>query len=450
MPRCDLQRKKCSCGKKSCKESNKCIDCWKSSVKITFTKFLEGLTSEQLEVTWYDCEGFSVQNKLKYTCSVHGDGELTKKHLGYLKGRTPCRGCRDYKKSQQYLEDCLIKHKSKYQYPDGVGCLNDGKIRITCPHHGDFYQTLKEHRGGRGCRDCGNRKLSLLKSMGRDEFISRAKKIHGDLYCYDEVSYLNTMKSVDIICPIHGVFKQLPGNHLSGKGCLLCFKSRMVSKLELDVKQFILDLGIRLQNNVRVVNYEVDTVLLDFNVGFEVNGSYWHSNKFRKKFDHQNKSIEIIDRGIYLGYIWEHDWVNCREVVQDRIRDAAGILPGVKIDEVCESGGNSVVCLQEGKVLGSYSRSGKTITDLVVSSGISRVSVIRNLVENWGVSSIEIDLDHGELMRDLSDLGFRVVGISEPRKFSINQYPLKRVDGLSGSLIAYDAGSITLERKTRG
>jgi hypothetical protein len=78
---------------------------------------------------------------------------------------------------------------------------------------------------------------------------------------------------------------------------------------------------------------------------------------------------------------------------------------------------------------------------------VSRRSLIKNLVENWGMSSIKLDLDYGELLLQLEDLGFSVVQFSEPRKFSINLYPLKRVEGFSGKLSAYDAGSVILERK---
>ena len=65
--------------------------------------------------------------------------------------------------------------------------------------------------------------------MGRrintEEFIKRAKKIHGNKYDYSKVEYTTYMNKVCIICPIHGEFWQTPNNHLNGtkpKGCPLC------------------------------------------------------------------------------------------------------------------------------------------------------------------------------------------------------------------------------------
>lgn len=55
-----------------------------------------------------------------------------------------------------------------------------------------------------------------------DDFISRAKEIHGDKYDYSEVDYTTTHTPITIICPLHGPFQQSPASHLSGKGCKPC------------------------------------------------------------------------------------------------------------------------------------------------------------------------------------------------------------------------------------
>lgn len=55
-----------------------------------------------------------------------------------------------------------------------------------------------------------------------EEFIRRAKLVHGDRYRYTDVVYVNSITNVRIICPIHGVFWQRPSEHLRGKGCIKC------------------------------------------------------------------------------------------------------------------------------------------------------------------------------------------------------------------------------------
>lgn len=58
--------------------------------------------------------------------------------------------------------------------------------------------------------------------MTTEEFITRAKAIHGDKYDYSISEYTGQKEKVKIICSIHGIFEQQVGNHLQGKGCARC------------------------------------------------------------------------------------------------------------------------------------------------------------------------------------------------------------------------------------
>ena len=55
-----------------------------------------------------------------------------------------------------------------------------------------------------------------------ENFIERAKKIHGDKYDYSKVNCTNSYTKVCIICPKHGEFWQRPDKHLRGIGCPKC------------------------------------------------------------------------------------------------------------------------------------------------------------------------------------------------------------------------------------
>lgn len=50
-------------------------------------------------------------------------------------------------------------------------------------------------------------------------FEEKARKVHGDKYDYSKVKYVNLLTKVEIICPEHGSFWQVPKNHLAGRGC---------------------------------------------------------------------------------------------------------------------------------------------------------------------------------------------------------------------------------------
>lgn len=59
-------------------------------------------------------------------------------------------------------------------------------------------------------------------SLTTNEFIERAKLIHGDKYDYSKVVYKNGRTKIIIVCPIHGEFLQKPHDHLYGRGCPKC------------------------------------------------------------------------------------------------------------------------------------------------------------------------------------------------------------------------------------
>lgn len=62
----------------------------------------------------------------------------------------------------------------------------------------------------------------MTKKLTREEFIRKAREVHGDKYDYSKVAYVNSRTQVCIICRVHGEFKQTPSDHLQGHGCNKC------------------------------------------------------------------------------------------------------------------------------------------------------------------------------------------------------------------------------------
>ena len=56
-----------------------------------------------------------------------------------------------------------------------------------------------------------------------EEFIERARKIHGYTYDYSLVEYVNNKTKIKIICKEHGIFEQTPFGHINRRyGCIEC------------------------------------------------------------------------------------------------------------------------------------------------------------------------------------------------------------------------------------
>lgn len=62
----------------------------------------------------------------------------------------------------------------------------------------------------------------MPKKLTTEEFVRRAKEVHGDKYDYSLSEYGGYDFPVKIICPIHGEFEQFGGYHLAGFGCKKC------------------------------------------------------------------------------------------------------------------------------------------------------------------------------------------------------------------------------------
>ena len=61
-----------------------------------------------------------------------------------------------------------------------------------------------------------------MKRLTTEEFVEKARKIHGNKYDYSKVEYKDSHTKASIICPIHGEFLQTPNNHLNGQQCPFC------------------------------------------------------------------------------------------------------------------------------------------------------------------------------------------------------------------------------------
>lgn len=66
---------------------------------------------------------------------------------------------------------------------------------------------------------------------------------------------------------------------------------------------------------------EIDIYLVELNIGFEFNGLYFHSNKFKEKNYHLNKTDYFKEKGIRIIHIWEDDWILRKEIVKSQIKN---------------------------------------------------------------------------------------------------------------------------------
>jgi hypothetical protein len=154
--------------------------------------------------------------KIRITCPEHGVFEQA---AGAHLSGSGCQRCagRHQHSTEEFIAKAKKVHGDRYGYEEVVYVTMKDKVRITCPEHGVFEPTAGNFLRGSGCPTCAGRNKSTA-----EEFIVKAREVHGDRYNYDEVVYVNAHAKVRIICPEHGVFEQKPNSHLSGSGCAKC------------------------------------------------------------------------------------------------------------------------------------------------------------------------------------------------------------------------------------
>ena len=132
---------------------------------------------------------------------------------------------------EEAIADFREVHGDRYDYSKVEYVDTKTKVLIICPEHGQFFQIPTNHKHSFGCPECGNISRAKKLSLTNEQVIEDFHKVHGDLYDYSKVQYVNCGTKVLIICPEHGEFWQAPDQHKNGQGCPECGKNQISEPL---------------------------------------------------------------------------------------------------------------------------------------------------------------------------------------------------------------------------
>lgn len=131
---------------------------------------------------------------------------------------------------QEFINKMEEKHPGKFKYhlikyvnaltPVQVVCSKCESVSAITPN--------KLLSGGTGCLNCSNR----YNYATPENFITRAKEVHGDKYGYDRVTAITKgTDKVDLYCPVHEhYFTTTATSHITKKsGCPDCGGSKQAS-----------------------------------------------------------------------------------------------------------------------------------------------------------------------------------------------------------------------------
>jgi len=374
------------------------------------------------------------KTKVKIICPIHGIFEQTPE--SHLKNHG-CQKCFfdslsiDRKKtSDKFIEEAKLKHGDKFDYSLVEYKNNKTKVKIICPIHGEFEQTPDSHlKSMYGCSECSIEVNKDKKSMDVDEFITKSNLIHNNKYNYSLVNYVNAKVNVTLICPTHGEFDLIPDNHLRKKyGCQKCSNAG-VSGGEKELVKFIKSLRIKLIEGDRKIlnNLELDVYVPSKKIAFEFDGLYWHSENFKDKNYHLNKTELCEEKGIKLIHVFEDEWMFKKDIVKSRIKNILGLTGNKIYARKCEirevKSSESKLFLNDNHIQGNVNS--KIKLGLYYNNELVSLMTFGSLRKNLNQSSVD---NVYELLRFCNKLNCSVIGGADKLlKHFIKEYNPKEI-----------------------
>ena len=144
--------------------------------------------------------------------------QIARNHLKYGCNKCPKPG--PTMSQETFLLRARAIHGDKFDYTHSVYVNSRTKVAIGCRKCGKTFHIIPKSHMICGCNKCSDR-----ARLSQEEFILKAKNVHGERYSYDETIYRNNNKSkIEIGCREsgHGTFRQTPHSHLRGNGCPKC------------------------------------------------------------------------------------------------------------------------------------------------------------------------------------------------------------------------------------
>lgn len=162
------------------------------------------------------------------------------------------------------------------------------------------------------------KRIQNLKNKYKEDIIQNSKILNVNLL-EDFKSAHTNHKWECLKCK--NIFIQRWNRIQQGFTCKIC-NPRNQSSYELNLRKFLDDLNVSYLMNSRDVipPYELDIFIPSHNIAIEVNGLYWHSEKYKDENYHLNKLNLCKEKNINLIQIFEDEWLHKQDIVKSKLR----------------------------------------------------------------------------------------------------------------------------------
>ena len=296
-------------------------------IPYEFLTELNGDRSQEIVVRCKDCGDI-----------IHTTVARTLMNSKLKNNNHPCKKCaynRNYKKDENSFETELTKKFGACNYlllePEKfTGFNTSSKLRIKCKICGHEFTTYPSNimnptNGKHYCRVCNNKDRLLERMSYKERCLSVTNNKIEPLE-----EYIDSRTPIAHKCNVCGygtngeVWLKIPvKNTLRNAGCPRCTCRITESATEKEIVEYISTFyngTVEKHNRSLLEGQEVDIYLPELNIAIEYNGLYYHSTKFKDKLYHQNKTIKLIEKGIFLISIFEDMWILKKDHIKNLIK----------------------------------------------------------------------------------------------------------------------------------
>lgn len=231
-----------------------CPKCCKKNRRYTTDEFIK--VARTIHGDKYDYSrvvyGTNKKDKIIIICPEHGEFMATPD--AHLSG---C-GCKYCNRGVVFNNDDFIKisnivHNNKYTYTKTEYKKALKKVIITCPIHGDFYQTPSKHINGHGCPECA--KLYRKKESKLYDVLKEVFNNETVIHSYHDKDILGKQE-IDIFFPKYKIGVEFQGEQhfkpidFGGHGDVAAYKFFQENQLRDKKKKEICE-----QNNIHLLYF---------------------------------------------------------------------------------------------------------------------------------------------------------------------------------------------------
>ena len=263
------------------------------------------------------------KNKYKETCLLKYGGHFNKLEISKQKIKSTNREKYGFDYPTQ---DLVVKNKQKD--------TNLYRYGYYCPLQNEDISNKSNSTMNVRYGSTYSMQVESIKSKIIDS--SKLTKIKNILLNNNDIININYSKNLyTAYCNrCEGEYEISPHMYIMRKkyNVTICTNCNNIGKSgkEIDLLDFIKDNYDKefIFNTRKIISpYELDLYLPDIKLGIEFNGLYWHSDIYKEKNYHLDKTNLCINNGIQLFHIWEDDWIYKQGIVKSMILNKLGKTP---------------------------------------------------------------------------------------------------------------------------